>query len=141
MLDTGQNPQLSIEPMRDSFLETLNDFTSWMEAATKEAHSAISQAANDMAHFYNTRHREAPLYEVRDKVWLNGQNIMTTCLMKKLDHIWLGPYSGQIYLTKHLGSSYLRPSAKPTPSSQSLYNGPTRQTPSPNEYNATHHPP
>jgi len=45
-----------------------------------------------MAHFYNTRHREAPLYEVRDKVWLNGQNITTTHPMKKLDHKFLSPY-------------------------------------------------
>ena len=38
--------------MRDSCLETLNDFASWMEAATKEAHSALTQAADDMAQFY-----------------------------------------------------------------------------------------
>jgi len=73
-----------------------------MEAALKEAQLALTRAANDMAHFYNAHSQRGPLYTVRDKVWLNGQNIMTTCLMKKLDHIWLGPYSGQIYLTKHL---------------------------------------
>src|SRR5882724_601904 len=92
MMDTGQNPRLGIEPLRESRLETLNDFTSWMEAATKEAHSALSQAADDMAHFYDAHRRDAPLYTVRDKVWLNGQNITTTCLMKKLDHKWLGLY-------------------------------------------------
>jgi len=47
--------------------------------------------ADNMAHFYNTHHREAPLYTVRDKVWLNGKNITTTHLMKNLDHKWLGP--------------------------------------------------
>ena len=41
--------------------------------------------------FLHAHHREAPLYAVGDKVWLNGQNIMTTHLMKKLDHKWLGP--------------------------------------------------
>src|SRR5882724_5096243 len=45
-----------------------------------------------MAQFYNTHHREAPLYKTRDKVWLNGQNITMTQLTKKLDHTWLGPY-------------------------------------------------
>jgi len=69
-----------------SCLETLNNFTSQMEVATKEAHSALAQAANYMAHFYDTHCREASLYEVRDKVWLNRQNITITCLMKKLDH-------------------------------------------------------
>ena len=75
--------------MSESCLETLNDFTYWMELATREVCSALAQETNDMAHFYNSHHREAPLYEVRDKVWLNGQNITTTHLMKKLDHKWL----------------------------------------------------
>ena len=78
--------------MRVLCLETLNDFTSQVEAATKEACSALTQAPSDMAQFYDAHHREAPLYKVRDKVWLNGQNITTTCPMKKLDHKWLGPY-------------------------------------------------
>jgi len=45
-----------------------------------------------MAWFYDTHQKEAPLYVIGDKVWLNGQNIATTHLMKKLDHKWLGPY-------------------------------------------------
>src|SRR5882724_7761767 len=63
-----------------------------MEAATKEAHSALAQAANDMACFYDAHCRETPLYKVRDKVQLNRQNITMTCPMKKLDQKWLGPY-------------------------------------------------
>jgi len=63
-----------------------------MEEATKEACSALSRAADDMAHFYNSHQREAPSYAVGDKVWLNGQNITTTCLMKKLEHKWMGLY-------------------------------------------------
>src|SRR5882672_6609321 len=92
MMDTGQNPQLGIEPLRESCLEMLNDFVSQMEVATKEACSALSRAADDMAHFYYAHGREAPLYAVGDKVWLNGQKITMTCPMKKLDHKWLGPY-------------------------------------------------
>src|SRR5882724_598676 len=92
MMDTGQNPRLGIEPLRELCLETLNNFASQMEAATKEACSALSQVVDDMAHFYDAHRREAPLYTVRDKVWLNGQNITMTRLMKKLDHKWLGPY-------------------------------------------------
>src|SRR5882672_10509108 len=92
MMDTGQNPRLGIEPLRESRLETLNDFASRMDAATKEARSALFRAAGDMARFYDAHQREAPLYAVRDKVWLNGQNITTTCPMKKLDHKWLGLY-------------------------------------------------
>jgi len=62
-----------------------------MEVATKEACSALSRAVDDMAHFYDAHQREAPLYAVGDKVWLNGQNI-TTNTHEKLDHKGLGPY-------------------------------------------------
>src|SRR5467141_2196146 len=92
MMDTGQNPRLGIEPLRESHLETLNDFASRMDAATKEAHSALSRAVDNMALFYDAHRREAPLYAVGDKVWLNGQNITTTHPMKKLDHKWLSLY-------------------------------------------------
>src|SRR5882672_4766218 len=78
MIDTGQNPLLGIEPLRESHLEMLNDFASGMEAAMKEACSALSRAADIMAHFYDTHRREAPLYVIGDKVWINGQNITTT---------------------------------------------------------------
>jgi len=57
----------------------------------KEVHLALARAADDIAHFYDAHHREAPLYAVGDKVWINGQNILTTHPMKKLDHKWLGP--------------------------------------------------
>src|SRR5882672_3791852 len=63
-----------------------------MEVAMKEACSTLSQVADDMAHFYDAHQKEALLYAVRDKVWLNGQNITMTRLMKKLDHKWLGLY-------------------------------------------------
>src|SRR5882724_10892363 len=93
MLDTGQHPQLGVELLRESHLETLNDFASRMGKAMDEAHSALTQVADDMARFYDAHRREAPLYEIGDKVWLNSQNITMSQLTKKLDHKWLGPYS------------------------------------------------
>src|SRR5882724_3049348 len=92
ILDTGQHPRLGVEPLRESRLETLNHFASRMEKATEEVCSALTRAADDMAQFYDAHRREAPLYEVGDKVWLNGHNITMTRLTKKLDHKWLGPY-------------------------------------------------
>jgi len=53
--------------------------------AMKEAHSALSREVDDMARFYDAHLREAPLYVVWNKVCLNGKNIITTLLMKKLD--------------------------------------------------------
>jgi len=42
MLNTGKHPQLGMEPLRESCLETLNDFTSRMGKATDEACSALT---------------------------------------------------------------------------------------------------
>src|SRR5882724_1198358 len=92
MLDTGKHPWLGVEPLRESHLETLNNFSCRMGKAMDKARSALTQAANDMAQFYDTHHREALLYEIGDKIWLNSQNIMMTQPTKKLDHKWLSPY-------------------------------------------------
>src|SRR5467141_2284247 len=54
MIDTGQNPRLGIELLRELCLEMLNDFADQMEMATKEARSALSKAADNMARFYDT---------------------------------------------------------------------------------------
>ena len=60
MLDTTQKHQLGIEPLRESHLETLNDFTSRMDMAMEEAHSDLTRAADDMHWFHNAHQREAP---------------------------------------------------------------------------------
>lgn len=53
MLDNLQNPRLGIEPIRESRLESLEDFSSRMEKAMKEAKSALTMAADDMSQFYD----------------------------------------------------------------------------------------
>ena len=113
-----------------------------MDTVTNEACSAHTQEANDMAPFYDAHHKEAPLYEVGDNVWLNRQNITTTHPMKQLDQKWLGPYVvDKVFHKMPVGSNYLCPLAELTQSSQSPYYFPTIQMPSPNECNATCHPP
>ena len=42
MLDTGQHPRLGREPLRESHLETLKDFTCRMNKAMDEVHLALS---------------------------------------------------------------------------------------------------
>ena len=78
MLDNGQHPRLGVEPIQETKLETLREFTDRMEMATNEAHSALQRAADDMAHFYDVHRQHAPTYKVSDKVWLNAQNITIT---------------------------------------------------------------
>jgi len=38
-----------------------------------EAHSALTNVADDMAQFYDVHGKEAPLYKTGDNVWLNRQ--------------------------------------------------------------------
>ena len=63
-----------------------------MEEATKEAKSALTCAANDMARFYDLHRQEAPSYKKGDKVWLDAHNITTVRPSKKLDDKWFGPF-------------------------------------------------
>src|SRR5882724_10392796 len=118
MLDTGQHPQLGVELLRESCLETLNDFASRMGKAMDEACPALTQAADNMAQFYYANHRETPLYKIGDKVWLNSQNITTTQPTKKLDHKWLSSYPKRSLCGTCTVSSYSHPLAEPTPSFQ-----------------------
>jgi len=61
MIDTRKNPQLSMEPLRELCLETLNNFTSKMTTAMNEACSALAKVADDMAWFYDVHWKETPL--------------------------------------------------------------------------------
>src|SRR5258705_5083034 len=63
-----------------------------MSQMQEEAKAALEHAADEMAWYYDRQRSPAPAYEVRAKVWLNAQNYTTTCLTKKLDHKWLGPF-------------------------------------------------
>ena len=58
----------------------------------EEAQAALVKAADDMAQFYDAHRREAPKYNVGDKVWLSSENIRTIHPMKKLNYKWLSPY-------------------------------------------------
>ena len=53
MLDAGQNPRLGFEPIRESRLESLDNFASRMAQATEEAWAALVKAADNMAQFYD----------------------------------------------------------------------------------------
>ena len=92
MLNAGQNPQLGFEPIRESRLESLDNFTSRMAQVTEEAQAALVKAADDMARFYDAHRHEALKYDVSDKVWLSSENIRTVHPMKKLNYKWLSPY-------------------------------------------------
>ena len=92
MLNTGQHLRLGFEPIRESQLESLDNFTSRMAQETAKARAALVKAADNMAGFYDVHQCDTPKYNVGDKVWLSSENIRTTRPTKKLDYKWLGPY-------------------------------------------------
>ena len=81
-----------VEPICESRLESLDNFATRMAQGTEEAWAALVKAADNMAQFYDAHQREAPQYNVGDKVWLSLENIRTVHPTKKLDYKWLGPY-------------------------------------------------
>ncbi len=91
-LDSGQHPQMCLEPTWSSNVEATDDFAQQMSQMQDKAKAALKHAADKMAQYYDCWRSPAPTYKVRAKVWLNTQNYMTTHPTKKLDHKWLGPF-------------------------------------------------
>ena len=92
MLNSGRNPRLGVEPIRHSKMEAVDDFVESLQKARKEAESALHQAAEDMARYYDQNRQEATTYEVGDKVWLDGKDLRTGQPSKKLSDRRYGPY-------------------------------------------------
>ncbi len=91
-LDSGQHPWMGSEPTWSSTIEAVDDFTQQMSQMQEEAKAALKHAPDKMAQYYDHQRSPTLVYKVRAKVWLNAQNYTTTCLTKKLDHKWLGPF-------------------------------------------------
>lgn len=91
-MDTGRHPRMGIEPRRKSKVEAANEFRDRMTQVMEETRSALKLAAEDMARYYDAHHQEADVFQVGDKVWLDGRNIKTQRPTKKLDDRWFGPF-------------------------------------------------
>jgi len=72
-----------------------------MAKTIEETRSALKQAADDMARYYDADHREAEPFKVGDKVWLDGRNIRTQRPSKKLDDRWFGPFPVQKVISRN----------------------------------------
>ena len=73
-------------------MEAADNFAQQMSQMQEEVKAALEHAADEMAWYYDCQRSPTPTYEAGAKVWLNAQNYTTTCLTKKLDHKWLGPF-------------------------------------------------
>jgi len=75
-----------------SRFEVVNGFMDRMKDTLEEAKSALAKAKDDMARYYNCRRSPAPSFSPGDMVYLDSEDIQTTCPSKKLSHHRLGPY-------------------------------------------------
>src|SRR5260221_1526678 len=91
-LDSGQHPQMGLEPTWSSAVEATDDFAQRMSQMQDEVKATLKHAVDEMAWYYDCQRSPTPIYKVGAKVWLNAQNYMTTHPTKKLDHKWLGPF-------------------------------------------------
>jgi len=92
MLNSGRHPRLGVEPLRDVERPAVEDFVQGMQAARQEAESALHQAAEDMARYYDQQRGVAVSYKVGDQVWLDGKDISTDRPSKKLSDKRYGPF-------------------------------------------------
>jgi hypothetical protein len=84
------------------------DFTNSLSQARQHAYDALHDAAALMKRFVDQKWKEAPLYVIGQKVWLDAWNIQTEHLSKKLDVQWLGPFEVLVLVPKdaHSPSAY-----------------------------------
>ncbi|KAJ3551705.1 hypothetical protein NP233_g13027 [Leucocoprinus birnbaumii] len=72
--------------------ESADEFVERMRKVREDTAAALRQAADDMQRFYNEK-RRADEFVVGDKVWLEGEHIVTGRPKKKLDWRRFGPFT------------------------------------------------
>ena len=106
----GQVPHMGFELRQNPLgLETVNEFTTRIKSATKEAKSTIRKVQEDMVWYYNQSRSPAPMFKPGDQVYLDVSDIKTTCLSPKLSHRRLEPFKVECQvgpLAYHLKLSY-----------------------------------
>ena len=94
LLDTGRIPRMGFKPEQGhSRLESVNEFKEQMEDALTEAKAALAKSKDEMAKYYDRRRTPAPVYQPRDKVYLDASDIQMTRPSQKLAHKRLRPFT------------------------------------------------
>ncbi|KAL5526824.1 hypothetical protein ACEPAF_8550 [Sanghuangporus sanghuang] len=68
------------------------EFAKHVKGVHELAQANLTQANEDMKRFYDCHVGKLVAYEVRQKVFLDGQNIKTIRPTKKMDDKWFGPF-------------------------------------------------
>ena len=91
-LNWGCHLRKGVKTKQETWVEAAKNFVERMEGIRKETGMALEQAAQDMMNFYDRHHQEAPVFQLGDKVLLEGENLHTNRPSKKLDHHHFGPF-------------------------------------------------
>src|SRR6202453_1886704 len=91
-LNSGFNPQMGVEPIRDIKHETAADFTSRMKSVREEAEAALTKASDEMKRFADFRRGDGPTLKVGDKVYVDASDYTTDRLSKKLSDKRISSY-------------------------------------------------
>ena len=75
-----------------SHVESANEFVECMARGVEEAKAALTKAKEEYTQYYNHQRTPAPEFKPGDMVYLNEEDIKTTCPSAKLSHRNLGPY-------------------------------------------------
>ena len=99
-----------------SRFEAVNKFTDQMKDTLEEAKSALAKAKDNMVWYYNCCRSPAPSFSPGNMVYLDSEDIQTTCWSKKLLHRRLGPYPVERRVGKYAYHLVLPPHETPSPS-------------------------
>jgi hypothetical protein len=102
-LNTGYHPWKGIENSVELRNEEAEEFASKMKKIRDEATAALEKAQKNMKKYYDAKHKDAPVFKVGDKVYVEATDIKTDRPTKKFDDKRLGPYE---ILEKIRASSY-----------------------------------
>jgi hypothetical protein len=73
LLNTGHHPHMGFKPNEaPSHMETVNEFQDRMASTLEEAKLALAKAKNYMAQYYHHCHTPAPVYKIKDMVYLDS---------------------------------------------------------------------
>jgi len=87
LLDTSRHPQMGFEPHQPpSHFEAVNEFTDRMKDTLEEAKLVLAKAKDDMVQYYNCCRSSTLSFSPGNMVYLDSEDIQTTCPSRKLSH-------------------------------------------------------
>ena len=100
-INCGRHPNKGTAVRHEPVNESAGQFVERMQKVREETGAALKRAAETMKDFYDRRKGESIQYKPGDQVLLEGKNISSDRLTKKLDDKHYGPFE----VEKKVGNS------------------------------------